>query len=171
MTEELELKIVERFPSLCLNYKGDPHLTCFAFGFECDDGWHDLIYDTFCKLDFFSEISGVGITIEQVKEKFGELRVYYKPLDLSLLAENKRKLAWEVVNDIIGNATTTSKNTCEVCGENGTLCSKGSWFKTLCYNTVRNTEEYKEFIPVSEWLKTLWATFDKAKENQYKVEK
>ncbi|NVM37754.1 MAG: hypothetical protein HWN81_19335 [Candidatus Lokiarchaeota archaeon] len=142
--------------------------TCFAFGFQCDDGWYDLIYNTIRKLDFFSQISGVGITIEQVKEKFGELRIYYNPLDMSLLAEDKSKFAWGIVNDIIDNATTTSKNTCEVCGKKGTLCAKGSWCKTLCYNTVRNTEEYKEFIPVSEWLKALWTTLDKAKENQYK---
>lgn len=164
MTEELELKLVERFPNLCVDYKGDPHVTCFAFGFECCDGWYDLIYDTLCKLDFFSQISGVDITIAQIKEKFGELRIYYNPLDMSLLTEDKGRFAQNIINDIIDNAATTSKNTCEVSGKQGTLCSKGSWYKALCYDIVRNTEEYKEFIPVSEWMEAFWKNLDKQKQ-------
>jgi hypothetical protein len=43
-----------------------------GFGFECGDGWFDLVYDCFIRI---SE-ANCETVIVQVKEKFGGLRVY-----------------------------------------------------------------------------------------------
>lgn len=56
--------------------------------------------------------------VQQIKEKFGGLRIY---------------LSWEddYIYGIINMAEAMAARTCEVCGDHGELRG-GSWFKTLC---------------------------------------
>ena len=43
MKLELENKLVEKYPAMFVNYHGDERDTCMAFGFECGDGWYDIL--------------------------------------------------------------------------------------------------------------------------------
>jgi hypothetical protein len=38
----------------------------------------------------------------------------------------------EIIDDVITQAEYKSTHICEVCGDLGILCLKGSWYKTLC---------------------------------------
>jgi len=58
------------------------------------------------------------VVIEQVKEKFGELRFYYTGGD-------------EVINGMVRMAESMSSVTCEECGVPGKLRGSG-WVKTVC---------------------------------------
>lgn len=84
-------------------------------GFECQDGWMDLI----------DELAGKIVSIRpdaqvaQLKEKFGELRVYMTE-------------SFNEVNDIIDWYSKKSLRTCEICGHHGELIvHKGLW-QTRC---------------------------------------
>lgn len=44
MTEELELKLVQEFPTLFRDYHGSPSETCMSWGCSCGDGWFTILW-------------------------------------------------------------------------------------------------------------------------------
>lgn len=108
---------------------------------ECDDGWYGII-DTVMSCMFAHVISreksqvwankqiDMGeldvsvpplvdpISIVQIKEKFGSLRIVYRGGD-------------EAVAGIALMAEAMSEITCELCGNSGKM-RYGRWLKTLC---------------------------------------
>lgn len=67
------------------------------------------------------------VVVDQVKEKFGGLRFYYHGGD-------------DVVDGMVRMAESWAANTCETCGEKGTL-HHGGWVRTLC---DKHEEEYQQ---------------------------
>ena len=43
MKAELALQLTKSYPNLYRNYGKDAMVTCMAWGFECGDGWFELI--------------------------------------------------------------------------------------------------------------------------------
>jgi hypothetical protein len=80
-----------------------------------DIGWHTLVNKAFDKL---ASITDIIILIDQVKEKYGGLRIYSSPMHDEF---DKFILALE----------TESYKLCEICGDAGSLRGSG-WYKTLC---------------------------------------
>lgn len=103
MKEELELQLVQKYPELFVDYKGDKKTTCMAWGCAHGDGWYNLLDDLCSYLQYisstkpfilyksehkkeegtFSERNGTYINLPpvcfaQIKEKFAGLRVYTK---------------------------------------------------------------------------------------------
>ena len=74
MNELLQQKLFEDFPEIYR--KGEFPEYPFFFGFECDDGWFDLLYEM-SKSIKNTMIESDEIIVNQVKEKFGGLRFYY----------------------------------------------------------------------------------------------
>jgi hypothetical protein len=66
----------------------------------------------------FEQTTGLHFEVLQVKEKFGELRVYV----------NHKT---EEISRAIGQAQLESVVTCEICGQPGQL-RESDWIKTLC---------------------------------------
>jgi len=106
-------KLMKDFPTL---FKPDPALKAnlMAFGFECGDGWFNIIY-TLCEKLIELKFDG---QVVQVKEKFGGLRFYISG-------------GPEAVYDAIEEAEQRSLETCETCGKPGRPNTKG-WISTLC---------------------------------------
>jgi len=79
MKQELDDALCAKYPRIFEQRNWDKMDTCMCWGFECGDGWYDLI-DNLCRsLQDYSnahrpEIKQVVAT--QVKSKFGELRFY-----------------------------------------------------------------------------------------------
>ena len=117
MEKKLELKLVEKYPKLFQNYRGNKYETCMFWGCSCFDGWYDILDNLFSELSKYDYL-----LLAQVKEKFGTLRV-----DL----ENTREEDLEDVSDMINNAETLSEKTCEFCGNEGRLIST-DWWRTIC---------------------------------------
>ena len=113
MKEELQEKLVKKYPNLYKNYGGDPRKTCMAWGFSCGNGWYKLIDELSAKLE------PLGIVAAQVKEKFSTLRFY-----TDIYSEESDKY--------ISIAVKKSSKTCENCGEPGKCNTTGYWLKTLC---------------------------------------
>lgn len=87
-------------------------------GFECGDGWMDLIYRLSQAISTHIGSAGLDVVATQVKEKFGTLRFYVDGGD-------------EEVFRLIDSAEQESATICESCGAPGTLTMKG-WCSTLC---------------------------------------
>ena len=67
--------------------------------------------------------------VQQIKEKFGGLRIYLSIED-------------EYIHGIINMAEAMAVRTCEVCGAKGTMRG-GSWLKTLCDEHHKEREEHR----------------------------
>ncbi|MEX3963340.1 hypothetical protein AB4Y42_14145 [Paraburkholderia sp. EG286B] len=89
-----------------------------AWGFECSDGWYDLL-DALCmKLQQATKNGAPQVVVSQVKEKFGRLRFYASgPSDEQ--------------TGMIELAEAMSARLCERCGNRGTLIQTG-WMRTRC---------------------------------------
>lgn len=120
MREELEKKLVEKYPELFRGKDKPPTESLMCFGCECDDGWFELI-NTACYLiqnhmKYRPECPPVEFM--QIKEKFGGLRLYYYGGD-------------DYVQGVCSMAEAMSYHTCEISGAPGQLCRAGTWLRTL----------------------------------------
>ena len=103
-----------------------------GFSIEHSDGWADILDAVFgsmtmwvrtndgvksCTLDF--------VRVAQIKEKFGELRLYVD------IAEGATPEQVGEINGAIHVGEYLSAKTCEVCGQPGKLTGKG-WLRTTC---------------------------------------
>lgn len=100
-----------------------------AFGFDCDKGWHPMIYELLDKIQAFVDANPefADLQILQIKEKYASLRVY--------VSQYPKEIA-----DLVDEYENKSLETCELCGKSGKVRSCGHWYKTLC------EEHYEEWI-------------------------
>lgn len=120
MKQELELSLVREFPEIFRDYGKSPQETCMAWGCEHSDGWYAIVR-TMClaiSRHVKSSKEPIDFKFDQVKEKFGTLRVYSSGAD-------------EFISGVICMAENISASTCEVTGKPGQMCRKGHWFRTL----------------------------------------
>lgn len=89
------------------------------FGFECQDGWYNLLEPVIKYIaEYNLQHPEDTIIISQIKEKYGTLRFY----------------TWgntEELDKLITEAENKSEVTCETCGAPGILRGK-SWYYTAC---------------------------------------
>ena len=102
-----------------------------GFGFECGDGWFELIKELCEKL---KALQLKDFKVIQVKEKFGGLRFYY--------AINGKPERVDEVDRLINEAEGKSCRTCETCGKPGKSEDDG-WITTLCPDCRENREKSK----------------------------
>jgi hypothetical protein len=90
-------------------------------GFDCDDGWYELIYDLSEQLEQYRQAhpEAAELMVMQVKQKFGELRFHVHPR----LPE---------VQAIIDATSARSRQCCEVTGQPGQLHQCQGYYQTLC---------------------------------------
>lgn len=141
MRRELDELLCAKYPKIFVNRHGDMKTTAMCWGFECGDGWFNII-DQLCAniqhhidwserqrdLEVKKGIEGeLGmprtphvqqVVAVQVKEKFGALRFYTDGGD-------------EQIYGMIRMAESMSAVTCEECGAPGKLRGRG-WLYTAC---------------------------------------
>ena len=124
MRKELDEKLCEKYPKMFVNRHGNMQTTAMCWGFECGDGWYNLL-DTLCGTiqSYIDNNSHPGreipqVVVEQVKEKFGTLRFYYQGGN-------------EMITGMTWLAESMSGRICEDCGSIGQRRG-GGWVKTLC---------------------------------------
>jgi len=124
---ELQLKVEklrEKFIAGCSNY------------IHVDEGWYQLIVD--CD----AELTGLDpeYRLEQVKEKFGGLRYYFRP------SEKCDKLTFLKMKDVIYKYEGLARQTCEATGKPGVMMrSIGGWYKTLNPEYAAETLHYAKY--------------------------
>ena len=143
MKQELDKLLCEKYPKMMVNRNKDMKETCMCWGFECGDGWFNILdqlmsniqhhidwkekqrnwavtFNSKDKPEEFREVPELipQVTLDQVKEKLGTLRFYYTGGD-------------EYIRGMVTMAESMSGTTCETCGNVGKFRGK-SWFYTSC---------------------------------------
>lgn len=171
MNDQLEKQLVEKYPH-AFSQKDEPYNN-MRFGCECDDGWYNIIEPMLEAMTYTYKISFLvtnsinikkyniepmaykggssyyytpeppTVVLDQVKEKFGTLRVYFhlefdKPFLEMAYGDNPEPEATKCANrysnymdGIVHMSEVLSSRTCEFTGLPGKLHSAGGWFKTL----------------------------------------
>ena len=122
-------KLAEKHPLVFANMSESSHS-------DLPDGWMTLVDELCSKLTpllvesyanypLNKEDYMIGITLDQIKEKFGGLRFY-----CSFLTEDSD--LWGKATDIINEYENRSYSVCQVTGKPGTQCSVGRQVITLC---------------------------------------
>ena len=122
-------KLAEKYPLVFANMSE----TSYS---DLPDGWVNLVDELCSKLTpllvesyanypLNKDESMIGITVDQIKEKFGGLRFY-----CSFLTEDAD--LWGKATDIINEYENRSYSVCQVTGKTGTQCSVGRQVITLC---------------------------------------
>jgi len=128
MSPEKDKNLCDKYPKIFKNRDGSIMETCMAWGFECGDGWFDLIdilcsraqshIDWKCRDLSDEDKESLQVIAEQVKEKFGTLRFYYYGGD-------------DMIEGMMQMAEAMSSKICEDCGSPGCLRTNG-WHRTIC---------------------------------------
>ena len=125
MNLELEYQLVKDFPWMKPGDSVETYEPYDAYGCECADGWYEVIRGFCTDVTNLYKEKGlpVGITVMQIKEKFGLIRIYVNVDDPEM---------YPVVNKIISKWEEVSARTCELCGADGTIRKKNGWLQTSC---------------------------------------
>lgn len=129
--------LYQKYPEMFCNVGKSPRESCMAFGVECGIGWYSIISSVCAEIDQHEKniqnkmkyekttIEYNPVSFDQIKEKFGGLRIYYSGGD-------------DYVRGVVGMAETLSYLTCEVCGNKG-QATKGGWIRVVCeeHNEVK----------------------------------
>lgn len=129
MNSENTKRIIDACPSLFADMGSmrENIVIPISFGFECGDGWADLLVDLCKKIDAhlktLSKEDAEDIVALQVKEKYGSLRFYVSYSD-------------EIIEGYISEAEKLSSVTCEECGKPGKILGN-SWLYCACAEHTR----------------------------------
>ena len=172
MRKELDEALVARYPLIFKNRNGDMRTTLMCWGFECGDGWYNII-DVLCgKLssEYLSAKSRYDFIKDKVGEKLyggsgdiitqGEIDLRKQIVDeeaakVPVAVQVKEKFGglrfyvngatdkhWSYINF----AESMSYRTCEQCGNPGKTYTDG-WHMTLCdiHAAMNGKEEEYEY--------------------------
>lgn len=118
MDKEFEDEVMNKyrfFPKE--NVRSNENLSCLAWGFECGKGWRKLLSEFFEELDKLDLPQ--NFTVDQVKEKFGTLRIY-------------TSCHTEEIYNLIKKYEKMSGKTCEKCGHENAKLRTDGWWVTYC---------------------------------------
>jgi len=123
MKTELEEKLFNDFP-LLFDKDANIRSSAMGFGFECGDGWYELIRELCEKLyplvqKIVPDEYGYSCRASQVKEKYGTLRFYMDACT-------------DEMCDLIDEYEDRSSRTCEVCGKPAKIDNSTGWVSTTC---------------------------------------
>ena len=89
------------------------------------DGWRDLLERALKRISAALAGRAGKVRITQIKQKYGGVRIYYDGCGLS-----PEVIA--AVDDAIDLAEARAECTCEICGDEGSLCDDAGWYTTRC---------------------------------------
>jgi hypothetical protein len=127
--------LYNEYPDMFSNRHKSPRESCMAWGCEIGMGWYDIMHSICWKIKNHEEnivwqtefkqktdpeykSDYIPVKFDQIKEKFGGLRVYFSGGD-------------DYIEGLVSMAESFSYKICESCGERGSP-NKGGWISTLC---------------------------------------
>ncbi|QUG87670.1 hypothetical protein GR140_02500 [Pseudomonas putida] len=111
---------IKNYPMIFAQSRENP-LGVHYWGIECGSGWFGLLEALCERVQAHVDHQKIEqVVFKQVKEKFGDLRIYYSGGD-------------EYISAVIDMAEAFSAIVCENCGAPGIKQRlKGGWIKTVC---------------------------------------
>lgn len=115
----------------------------WAYLITVGPGWWPLVEDYCAKSEALLRAHGeLGKWfVRQIKEKFGELRIYIRPtserLNVNWYSETdidppQPTPVQELLSDLRSQIVEHANTTCEECGDVGGLRVLGGWYRTVC---------------------------------------
>lgn len=160
MKKELDELLCNTYPAIFVDRRGDMTKTAMCWGFECSDGWYNILN---CLCHAITEhidnsIRSRDWTIQwnkNVNDPEYEWTAFVpreeRPIpdivEQVVATQVKEKFGSlrfyynggdDYIDGLVRMAELISEHTCEVCGDKGELSSSG-WYKTLC---DRHKKEY-----------------------------
>jgi len=145
-----------------------------CWGFNVGKGWHKLLHNLCEKIDTIYNLSGIGVKVVQVKEKFGSLRFYTSPSFNERVKqakkgsrcglEEKAKAIVEIIDDCVDMAENRSDKTCAECGENYyEKITIGRWVYDVCEkcfiklhpDRIAGLNDWKKFSKFQQFVSDL----------------
>ena len=157
MSPELDKQLCEKYPLIFANRHADMTQTAMCWGFECGDGWYDVL-DALCgaiqhRVDHRQRDVEWDINFNEKMEEAKnnnwenwpqyharEPRVVREPIPQVVAVQVKEKFGGlrfyydggdEHIEGLVQMAELMCERVCEVCGDHGKLYTAG-WHKTLC---------------------------------------
>jgi ferredoxin len=120
MRQELHDLLCHRYQEIFRDRHGDPTETAMCWGFQCGDGWFDII-DGLCAEITRQVKAGTmpPVVAMQVKEKSGYLRFYIR--------DHFNRAANPQVHRLIEIAQQQAERTCQQCGRPVELTDAQRW--------------------------------------------
>ena len=152
----------------CENKEKNEMDTCMYWGCECGDGWFKPLEKFMHKVKFINDLAkqyNLKFICKQLKEKYGELRVYYKAVSINEdinTKDNEVDYLIDMFEDVLKRAEDDCWNVCEWCGAEGgydgeNLITTSGWISRICKKCSKEqierlTKKYdkdnnKEYIP------------------------
>lgn len=145
MHQKLQDRLKDDFPGVA--WTG----TLAHWGIECGTGWGLLVYGFMSDATQLCEKGGGTLAIAQIKEKFGQLRIYCSSRDIKA-----QEAKYDYAQEFFGHLTAIrpypqnptlrslvdyyegiSSSYCELCGKAGhiddAVTAKTHWATSLCY--------------------------------------
>jgi len=129
MKKENDEYLCKVYPKMMVNRDKDMKETCMCWGFECGDGWFQILNQLMGNIQSYIDWQNREkevvrqVTLDQVKEKFGTLRFYYTGGD-------------DYIRGLVAMAESMSGVICEECGKPATTnwptLPQGGWVRTRC---------------------------------------
>ena len=153
MRKELDEKLCENYPLIFRDRNGDMSKTCMVWGFECRDGWFNIL-DAMC-LNIQNHIENVEDQIkwahkwnDRVNDPNHEWTAFVErkerpipePVEQVVATQVKEKFGGlrfyynggdDHILGIVNMAESMSYRTCEECGAPAKSNNEG-WIRTLC---------------------------------------
>jgi len=141
MNKALSNKLLHDFPQLFRNRQD----SSLQRGFECGDGWFDLIYKLSQDIETIAHESGLDPgspewpLCRQVKQKFGSLRFV-------VLRNANFPDMYELISKLRENALERSLQICEYCGKPADIVADGGR-TIMCPEHKMQAETAPDFPP------------------------
>lgn len=133
-----ERELIELAPVFLRDMYGDEMHSCMHYGICCEDGWFEIMKEACQAIEKLNTaLAGQGVIYaSQIKEKFGDLNIYYD-VEGDVPEDVRKK-----VREIILKANQDSWETCEICGEPATHTTSG-YIQRLCETCYNKRKEAK----------------------------
>lgn len=138
MDQELQNKLYTEYPQFFSNKDKGIQQSCMAWGCDVNNGWYEILNHLCWKIKqhednikwhreylekknpekLESEPEYFPVKFDQVKEKYGGLRIYFSGGD-------------DYINGLVSMAEAISYSVCEICGNKGEA-NKSGWISVRC---------------------------------------
>lgn len=125
--------------------------TCMAFGCECGDGWFEPLKLFVQKTHILNDLGrnyNIKFVCNQLKEKFGTLRIYstIKKVDEDENIKDGYEVLEKMFDDALKQCEDDCLHVCEICGANGginneNIVETSGWISYICKKCAREITE------------------------------
>lgn len=144
-SRELNALIFKDFSTFVQDPRSKETTSFLRYGLQVDAGWFQVVIDLMHELRKIGERHQVFITFTQVKQKFGELRVYFtyqhkEPTTVSKNRDEPDPIMADILTEI-DIATTRARAICELCGARPAQLRQRPLTQTLCDSCSDHVEK------------------------------